>query len=62
MTELRKEDNVVLNWVLCIYYLIQFKKNEIYILINFSNEINTITPAYALKKLGFRICYTNVKA
>lgn len=43
-----------LDYMLCIYYLVWFKKNqfEIQALINSNNEIIAMTLAYA-KKLGF---------
>lgn len=54
-------DNVALNWVPCIHYLICFKKNEIRDLINFGSKVNTMTSAYALK-LSLKIRQTNVGA
>lgn len=45
---------LLLKYILCIYYPLYFQKikNNVEVLINFSNEVNAITPAYA-KKLGF---------
>lgn len=59
-TEISKEDNVIRDWISCIFYLIQFKKNKVQALINFRSEVNIITPAYVLE-LGLKICRTNVK-
>lgn len=47
--ENRKEDNVILKKIFCIYYLFSFKKNEIRALINSINKINAISPRYILK-------------
>lgn len=60
MTETRTK-NVILNWVLCNYYLIWFKKNEIQALINFSSKINAI-KLICILKLSFNIWHTNVQA
>ena len=56
MTGACKEDlKVILDWVPCVYYLVQFRKDKeiIQALIDSSSNINTITPAY-IKKLGLR--------
>lgn len=52
----------LLEKILCIHYLLHFKKDlyEIRALINLSSEVNTITPAYATK-LGLKIRKTNIK-
>ena len=47
-----------MDWVLCIYYLIWFKKNEVQVLIDSGSKVNAITLGYALK-LGLKICSTN---
>lgn len=49
--EINKE--IILNCVLCIHYLIQFKKDQIktQTLINFDNKINTINY-FSIIKLG----------
>lgn len=63
LTGINKEDNIVLKNVLYIYYLFRFyknKKNNMQPLINSSNKINVITPAF-ISKLGLRVCRTNVK-
>lgn len=43
-------------YILCIYYLMQFKKNQtkIWALLNFDSEINIMTLAYAAK-LGLKV-------
>ena len=46
----KKAYEVILNWVPCIYYPVQFQKNKgatIQALINLNSKVNTITPAYA---------------
>lgn len=54
--EAQVQDNstMLLKYVLYIYYLIWFKKNQTktQTLIDFSNNVNAITLVY-LKKLGF---------
>ena len=61
----KKAPKVVLSRVLCIYYLVQFWKDEeratIQALIDSGSEINTITLAYA-KPLGFWTWKTDVGA
>ena len=64
MIESSKKDEVVLKRVLYIHYPLRFrkdKKNKVQALINSGNEVNAITPAYALK-LGLKILRTNVGA
>ena len=60
-TEEGKE--VILDWVPCIHYQVQFRKDKetIQALINSGSEVNTMTPAYA-KKLGLRTWKTDVGA
>lgn len=60
MIEAGKE-NMVLEEVSYIYYLIWFKKYKIKALINFGSEINTMSSKYVLK-LGFKVHFINVKA
>lgn len=57
------EDSFLLKHILCIYYLLCFKKNQakIQALLNFNTEINTMTPAY-MANLGLKIRPTNVRA
>lgn len=62
MTEASKKDDVILEKVPCIHYLLCFyknKKNQVQVLIDSSSKVNTITPEYILK-LGLKICSTNV--
>ena len=48
-------DNVIaLDQVLCICYLIGFKKNKIQTLIDFGSKVNSIILRYALK-LGLKV-------
>lgn len=49
VTEVCKKDNIILDLVFCIYYLIYFEKNEVQILIDFGSKVNTIIIKYALK-------------
>lgn len=54
--------NIILKKLLYIYYLILFKKINIYqALIKLNNKINTIKLVYILN-LGFKIYYINIKA
>lgn len=48
--------------MLCIYYLLHFKKDglKIQALIDSDNEVNKMAPAYAAK-LGLKIEPTNIK-
>lgn len=50
MIKANKKDNVILYWVLCIYNLIWFKKNEVLALIDVGNKVTTITLVYILKQ------------
>ena len=55
---------IVLDWVPCIHYRVQFQKNKgttIWALINLGSKVNTMTPAYA-KRLGFQVQKTDVGA
>lgn len=63
MTGVSKEDEVVLERVFYIYYPLCFQKDTVGVkaLIDSGNEVNTITPTYALK-LGLKIRHTNVRA
>ena len=51
----KKAPEVILDWVPCIHYSIQFRNNKkiIRALINSGSKINAMTFAYA-KKLGLR--------
>ena len=64
MTGVSKEaSEVILDWVPCIHYPIQFRKDKetIRTLINSGDEVNAMTPTYA-KKLGLRTQKTDVRA
>lgn len=52
-----------LKLILCIYYLVWFKKNQAkyQALLNYDSKINAITPAY-ITKLGFKVRSTNIEA
>ena len=54
---------VILDWVPCVYYPVQFRKDKeiIQALISFSSEVNAMTSAYT-KKLGLRVQKTDVGA
>lgn len=58
-----KKANMALQLVLYINYPLFFKKDtaDAKVLIDSSNEVNAMTPAY-IAKLGFNTCYTNVRA
>ena len=57
-----KTPKVILDWVLCIHFPVQFCKNKkiIKALIAFGSKINVIIPAYA-KQLDFQIHKTNIE-
>ena len=59
----KKPPEVILNWVFCVHYPVQFRKDKetIWALINFANEVNVMTPAYA-KKLSLRTQKTDIGA
>ena len=65
VTETSKKDDVVLECVFYIHYLVQFKKTvnetQFQTLINSDSEVNAMTPAYA-SRLGLRARYSNVGA
>ena len=54
---------MIVDWVPCIHYLVQFRKDKetIWALIDSNNEVYAMTPAYA-KKLGLRTWKTDVRA
>lgn len=56
-----KNISLILDWVSCIYYPVQFKNNEIWALINSGGEINVMTSTY-VAKLSLKVCRTNVRA
>ena len=59
----QEEKEVILDWVFCIHYLVQFRKDKetIWALIDSSSEVNAMTSAHA-KKLSFRTGRTDVGA
>ena len=63
VTETNKEDNVVLEYVFCIYYPVQFKKDanetQVQALINSGSEVNAIHPTF-VKELGLPIRPTDI--
>ena len=61
MTGTSKKDDVTLQRVPCVYYLIWFKKKEVPALIDSSSEVNTMTSAYA-SELGLRVYRIDVGA
>lgn len=56
-----KKKNVILNWILYIYFQIWFKKNKIQALIDIGNKVNTMTLVY-ISKLGFKVSKIDIKA
>ena len=60
MTETSKEDDVALQRVPCVYYLIWFKKKEVQTLIDSGSEVNAMTPTYA-SKLGLWVHRTDIR-
>lgn len=63
ITETSKKNDIILDRVPCIYYLLRFQKNiaEIKALIDSDSEINIISPVYILK-LGLKIRQINIRA
>lgn len=61
VTEANKKDYIVLERISYIYYFFWFKKDKVKALIEFDSKINNMTLEYA-SKLGFKICFTNVRA
>ena len=60
----KKAQEVILDWVPCIHYLVQFRKDKgatIWALINSGSKVNTMTPAY-VKQLGLQVQKTDVRA
>lgn len=54
-----REQDVVLERVLCIQYPIWFKKNKVQALLDSSSEVNAMTLACGLK-LGLKVYSTNI--
>lgn len=63
VNETSKKNDLVLERISYIYYLLYFWKNtaNIKALIDSGGEVNVITPAYATK-LGLKAYHTNVEA
>lgn len=62
MTWAGKKNELVLDKVLYIHYLLHFRKNKenkLQALINLDSKVNAMTPAYA-SKLGLKVHHTNV--
>ena len=61
----KEAPEMVQDRVACIHYLMQFRKDKeratIWALIDFGNEVNAMTPAYA-KQLGFWTRKTDIGA
>ena len=61
VTGTSKENDVALELILYLYYLIWFKKNDIQAWIESSNKVNAMTLAY-ISKLGLWVYRTNDRA
>ena len=61
VTETSKEDDVALQRVPYVQYLIRFKKKEVQALINLGSEVNAMTSTY-VSKLGLWVYYTDIRA
>ena len=63
MTETSKEKHVSLERILCIHYLLHFRKNTagVKALIDSGSEVNAMTPAYA-SKLSLKVHHTDIGA
>ena len=61
VTETSKEDDVPLQKVPCVHYLIRFKKKEVQALIDSGSEVNAMTPAYA-SRLCLQVHRTDIGA
>lgn len=60
VTEANKKNNIILDQILFVFYLIYFKKKEIHALINLSSKVNAITSEFAFK-LGLKIRHINIR-
>ena len=60
MTETSKIDDVALQRVPYVHYLIRFKKKEVQALIDLGSEVNAMILAYS-SRLSLRVHYTDVK-
>ena len=63
VTETSKEDDVTLEQVPCVHYLLRFRKDttDVKALINSGSEVNAMTPTYT-SKLSLRVYHTDVGA
>ena len=61
MTEITKEEDVPLQKVTCVHYLIRFKKKEVQALIDSGSEVNAMSLAYT-SNLGLKVRHTDVGA
>ena len=59
--EASKKNDVIFDWISSIHYQIWFKKNMIQAIIDFGNEINTMTPRYT-SKLGLKVRLSKLEA
>ena len=59
--ETSKENNITLQRVSCIYYLIGFKKKEVQALIDLRSKVNAIILVYALE-LSLKVYHIKVGA
>lgn len=57
--ETSKENNIALQRLSCIYYLIGFKKKEVQALIDLRSEVNAMILVYALE-LSFKVYHIKV--
>lgn len=60
MTKVTKED-MVLKQMLCIYYPVWFRNNDVWPLIDFGSKVNTIIPTY-IAKLDLKFHHSDVTA
>lgn len=58
MVAILTRTNLALKHMSCIYYMVDFKKDQVktQALIDSRSEVNAITPAY-ISKFGVKICY-----
>lgn len=60
----KKDDNIILDKILYIYYLLRFykdKKNKVRVLINSNSKCNIIILAY-VSELGLKVREINIRA
>ena len=63
MSMTNASEEVILEQILCIQYLVKFWKNKdfIEILIDSISKLNEMSPTYAAL-LGFKVCFTTIGA